>query len=121
MNNVKAFTLVEVLVAVAILAIGIVSLLKLNVTSIFSFHKSTEITDQILTVQNICERLMNCSFDDLESECNNLETDDSVLAGDFSFHCQVISLGGGLKQIFISVYNSNLSLYTLSFYRAEGD
>jgi len=62
--SIQGFTLIEVLVAIAVLTIGIFSLYSMQVTTVQSNTKANELTITTAVASDCYERLWNTSYDD---------------------------------------------------------
>lgn len=75
-NNNDGFTLVEILVAVAIVAIIVAPILKGITTSMKVNNKSDKIMNQTAVAQSVMEAISNESFESVARELDNSNTND---------------------------------------------
>ena len=125
MRRGAGFTLVEVLVAMAILLIGVVGIMRLNIASFLGAKKSWFISQEVFWAQSALEEAMSFPFDDLDDACESITSRIREVISEggtrVNVGCSVIPHSERLKQILITVANSGGGIYTLSVYRSEGD
>lgn len=114
----KAFSLVEVLIAVLILSIGIVGSLKLNVSSFFSSRKSLLLSRKVELATQVVEKIAAVKYDEIEDACSE-ETGTVIMDGKvYYISCYVVSVDASfLKMIVVSVSSNIGSTYNVVFYR----
>ena len=114
----RAFSLLEILMAVLILTICIVSALKLNVSSFFSSRKSLILSREVELATNLVEKLFSVSYDNLEEICS--EEIGAVLLDNniYYVNCHVIFDNSNLFKVIVINVSSNFSTnYNIIFYR----
>ncbi len=115
----RAFSLVEVLIALLILMIGILGALKLNIAGLFSVKKSMAISKNVFLSQSFAENALVVPFDDLESFCEDLSGYYNYSGDTFYVNCFLVNYSEHLKEIMLRVYNKENTVFSLSVFRAR--
>jgi prepilin-type N-terminal cleavage/methylation domain-containing protein len=107
----KGFTILEILVALAIFAIGILGLAKMQVLSITGTSFNKDATKATAIAQRVIEEFKNASFGTSSSKCG--ATVDSM-----SVACSVSTNGTTPNRynditVTVSWNNKNISLFTI--------
>ncbi|WP_457631723.1 type IV pilus modification PilV family protein [Oceanithermus sp.] len=85
MNQSRGFTLIEVVIAAFILAVAVLALLGLQLTSAKSSAKARELRAATSITENILQSVRSAAADDVSSAC----PDENVIDG-LTVSCQII-------------------------------
>ncbi len=111
----KGFTLIEVLVGLVILAIGILAVATMQITSIRSGYSSNHLTQATLFAQDKLEYLRNVSYS--SSDLGSGEHNEGTISGT-SFlrrYTVVEDTGNSMKAITVTLQWTDRGDHTLSF------
>ena len=118
MSN-KGFTLIELMIALVILAVGSLSIGGMQITSVMSNTKSNHVGQATAAAQDKLEHLRNLPFDDGELEAGNHHEESDVSGTPFIIDYGVEALGTSGKTIAVTVQwteatnNHSISLSTI--------
>ena len=114
----KGFTLIEVVAGLMILAVGLLGIAAMQVTSTKGSHFSSNVTQATFFAQDKLEYLKNLSYSD--SDLSSGQHDEGTLSGSiFSRQYHVLEdVGNSIKTITVTVSwthrgNHNISLSTI--------
>ncbi len=101
-----AFTLVEILVAIVILSVGLLSIASLVTTVIRGNAKSRRMTTAITLAQTKIEELKNLDYDDSKLEDSNTGNNSSLTSTSSTDHSEAdIDAEGGTGGIYTRIWN----------------
>jgi len=72
-NNDSGFTLVEVMISMAIFAIGVLAIINMQIMSTWTNARARGITDGVVVAQNLMERLSSLSTGSADLQDTNLD------------------------------------------------
>lgn len=76
-SNEKGFSLIEILIAITIFAIGILAVGKMQITAIKGNSFANDLTNATILAQDRMEKLIGLSYDDTDS-LDDTDTDDEA-------------------------------------------
>jgi prepilin-type N-terminal cleavage/methylation domain-containing protein len=111
----KGFTLTEVLIGLVILAVGILAIAAMQVTSIKSGYFSSHVTQATVFAQDKLEYLKNLSYKD--SDLGSGQHDEGILPGTvFSRQYNIVEdAGNSMKTITVTVQWTDRGNHSISF------
>ena len=111
----KGFTLIEVVTGLIILAIGLLGIASMQITSIKGGHFSNNMTKAIFLAQDKLEYLKNLSYSD--SNLSNGQHNEGTISGTiFSrVHNVVEDVGNSMKTITVTVQWTDRGNQSISF------
>lgn len=118
----RAFCIIELLIAIFILSIGILAIVRLNISSLLGVSKSDKISCAVFIAQNFLEeRIINTTFENLNEICNEIPNSITLCNEVYTLQCEILNITERLKQILLTVYWGYNHQLTFSVYRAQGE
>jgi len=111
----KGFTLAEVLIGLVILAVGILAIAAMQITSIKSGYFSSHVTQATIFAQDKLEYLRNLSYKD--SDLSSGQHNEGILPGTvFSRQYNIVEdAGNSTKTITVTVQWTDRGNHSISF------
>jgi type IV pilus assembly protein PilV len=111
----KGFTLAEVLIGLVILAVGILAIAAMQITSIKSGYFSSHVTQATIFAQDKLEYLRNLSYKD--SDLSSGQHNEGILPGTvFSRQYNIVEdAGNSMKTITVTVQWTDRGNHSISF------
>ena len=111
----RGFTLIEVLVGLIILAVGLLSVAGMQITSIKNYYSSNNMTQATIYAQDKIEYLKNLSYSD--SNLSSGQYNEGTISGTiFSRRYNIVEdAGNSMKTITVTVQWTDRSSHTVSF------
>jgi type IV pilus assembly protein PilV len=111
----KGFTLAEVLIGLVILAVGILALAAMQITSIKGGYFSSHVTQATIFAQDKLEGLKNLSYKD--SDLSSGQHNEGILPGTvFSRQYNIVEdAGNSMKTITVTVQWTDRGDHSISF------
>ena len=104
MRGIRGFTLLEIVIALAIFAVGLVGLLSLFPVSFQSAKRATDLTEATIYAQEIIEDLKRQGYDNIT---DGTTTDNSISGTSRFTYDKIVTSGGslpsGLRKISITM------------------
>ncbi|WP_456432851.1 type IV pilus modification PilV family protein [Thermosulfuriphilus sp.] len=119
--SVSGFSVLEILVAIAIFSIGILALANMNIVSLRGVKTSKDLTSATLASQSLLEEyVFSKDFEFLDTVCSDVPSSFSYGSITFSVQCRLVSYSDDLKQVWLILYWDNNRLQ-FSVFRVRGD